>query len=69
MIQLANAAAHTAHAAHAAPQPHKPHHHPGHAQDPDDFEPSLLPIDPDQGPVPSGIPDDPEHDRMVDPEA
>ena len=49
--------------------PHKPHHHPGHVQDPDDFEPSLLPVDPDQGPVPALIPSDPEHDRMVDPEA
>jgi hypothetical protein len=49
--------------------PHKPHHHPGHTQEPDDFEPSLLPVDPDQGPVPALIPTDPEHDRMVDPEA
>lgn len=37
--------------------------------EPDDPEPGMLPIDPDQGPVPAHIPDDPEHDRMVDPEA
>jgi hypothetical protein len=52
-----------------ATAPRKPHHHPGHLQDPDDFEPNLLPVDPDQGPVPALIPTDPEHDRMVDPEA
>jgi hypothetical protein len=60
MNPFINAATHT---------PHKPHHHSGHTQEPDDFEPSLLPVDPDQGPVPALIPTDPEHDRMVDPEA
>jgi hypothetical protein len=29
----------------------------------------MLPVEPDQGPVPPGIPADPEHDRVVDPEA
>ena len=36
---------------------------------PDEFEPGSLPVEPDEGPVPTGIPDDPEHDRVVDPEA
>ena len=34
---------------------------------PDEFEPSSLPVEPDEGPVPAGIPDDPDHDRAVDP--
>lgn len=45
---------------------HKPHH-PGKIE-PDDFEPGSLPVEPDEGPVPAQIPDDPEHGRMVDPE-
>jgi hypothetical protein len=36
---------------------------------PDEFEPGSLPVEPDEGPVPAGIPDDPEHDRVIDPEA
>jgi hypothetical protein len=56
-------------ASEATHTPRKPHHHSGHTREPDDFEPSLLPVDPDQGPVPALIPADPEHDRMVDPEA
>ena len=32
-------------------------------------DPAMLPVEPDEGPVPPAIPDDPEHDRMVDPEA
>lgn len=36
---------------------------------PDEFEPSSLPVEPDEGPVPAVIPDDPEHYRVVDPEA
>jgi hypothetical protein len=32
-------------------------------------DPAMLPIEPDEGPVPPAIPDDPEHDRQVDPEA
>lgn len=35
---------------------------------PDELEPGALPVGPDEGPVPALIPDDPEHDRMVDPE-
>ena len=36
---------------------------------PDEFEPGALPVAPDKGPMPVGIPDDPELDRVVDPEA
>ena len=32
-------------------------------------DPAMLPVEPDQGLVPPAIPDDPEHDRVVDPEA
>lgn len=47
--------------------PHKPYHP---SQDvPEEFEPGSLPVEPDEGPQPAGIPDDPEHDRVVDPEA
>lgn len=48
--------------------PHKPHR--THAEEAEvDPEPGMLPVEPDQGMVPSAIPDDPEHDRLVDPEA
>lgn len=47
--------------------PHKPHRH--HGEEADDSEPGSMPVEPDQGPVPPIIPDDPEHDRIVDPEA
>lgn len=40
--------------------PHKRHR--SHTDDADEPEPG-------QGPVPDGIPADPEHDRTVDPEA
>ena len=40
-----------------------------HVEHSEDEEPGLLPVDPDQGPVPPMIPGDPEHDRVVDPEA
>lgn len=46
--------------------PRQPHH-PGH-RGPDEVTPSSLPVEPDQGPVPALIPDDPEQERMVDPE-
>ena len=36
---------------------------------PDEFEPGESPVEPDEGPVPASIPDDPEHDRVVDPAA
>jgi hypothetical protein len=48
----------------AAPRPHHPA-----SGNPEEFEPGALPVEPDQGAVPSGIPEDPEHGRMVDPEA
>lgn len=37
----------------------------GEPEDPDE---SPMPVDPDEGPVPAQIPDDPEHDRVIDPE-
>ena len=44
---------------------HKPHQTP--IDEPDDRVPGPMPIEPD-GMVPPAIPDDPEHDRIVDPE-
>jgi len=41
-------------------------HHPGNDV-PDELEPGALPVEPDEGPVPSHIPDDPEHERVIDP--
>jgi len=38
-------------------------HHPGR-NDPDD-EPDTLPVEPDEGPVPAEIPEDPEQHRVV----
>lgn len=35
----------------------------------DDPEPGALPVEPDEGLVEPHIPEDPEHDRVVDPEA
>ena len=52
-------------ATHSPHKPHKPHHTDHDAGDP---EPGMLPVEPDKGPVPA-IPADPEHDRVVDPEA
>ena len=49
------------------PAPHKPHRI--NIDDLDEPEPGLLPVEPDEGPVPPLIPDDPEHDRVIDPEA
>ena len=45
----------------------KPHH--PNTDVPDEFEPGVPPVEPDEGPVPANIPDDPEHDRIVDPAA
>lgn len=44
---------------------HKPHHPDNDV--PDEFEPGAPPVEPDEGPVLPAIPDDPEHDRVVDP--
>lgn len=45
-------------------------HRPSHPdQDvPDEFEPGNLPVEPDEGPVPAEIPEDPERERLVSPE-
>ncbi len=45
---------------------HQPRH-PG-KDDPDDV-PDALPVEPDEGPVPAVIPDDPEQQRVVQPVA
>jgi hypothetical protein len=46
---------------------HKPSH--PNTDVPEEFEPGALPVEPDEGPVPDLIPDDPEHERLVDPAA
>jgi hypothetical protein len=46
---------------------HKPHH--PNKDVPGEFEPDALPVEPDVGPVPALIPDDPEHERVIDPDA
>lgn len=46
------------------PRPPRPVH-----DIPDEREPPELPVDPDEGPIPPLIPDDPEHDRLIDPSA
>jgi hypothetical protein len=45
-------------------------HHPRHPihDVPDELVPGSIPVEPDEGPVPAAIPDDPEHDRVIDPE-
>lgn len=43
----------------------KPHHP---RQDvPGELDPGAPPVEPDEGTVPAMIPDDPEHDRVIDP--
>ena len=37
--------------------------------DADEFEPGMLPVEPDQGLVPALIPHDPEGERMLGPYA
>jgi hypothetical protein len=46
--------------------PHKPNH--PNNDVPDEFEPGSNPVEPDEGPVPDSIPDDPEHARLISPE-
>lgn len=41
---------------------------PHELDDPDEFEPGSMPVEPDEGPVPTDIPQDPEHGRVVEPE-
>lgn len=47
--------------------PRKPHRSP-EEQAEDEEEPGLLPVEPDEGPLPQGIPLDPEHDDVIEPE-
>jgi len=51
--------------------PHKTHRlsHRSSNGETDDPEPGMLPVEPDKGPVQPDLPVDPEHDRVVDPEA
>jgi hypothetical protein len=44
------------------PEPHRPHH-----DVPAEPEQPELPVEPDEGLIPPAIPEDPEHDRLVDP--
>ena len=47
-----------------------PHKHRGSRVDDaqEQSDPGMLPVEPDQGPVPDHIPEDPEHDRVVPPD-
>ena len=45
--------------------PHAPHR-PGN-DTPDEFEPGSLPVEPDQGPLPANLPEDPEPERQAHP--
>lgn len=42
-------------------------HHPTHDV-PEESVPGAMPVEPDEGPVPPAIPEDPEDDRVIDPE-
>ena len=48
--------------------PRKRHHHTPEEEAEQDDEPGLLPVEPDEGPVPEGIPLDPENDDVIEPE-
>ncbi len=50
----------------ASATPHQPRH-PKHDV-PEEFEPGSLPVEPDQGPVPATMPDDPQRERLTHPE-
>lgn len=43
-------------------------HHPS-PDVPDERDPGAPPVEPDQGPPPFRMPEDPEHPRVIDPEA
>lgn len=47
-----------------SPRTHRPTH-----DVPEEHEPTELPVEPDEGPTPPHIPEDPEHDRLIDPAA
>ena len=40
----------------------------GESDESDEPDGAPLPVEPDEGLVPAMIPDDPEHDRVIDPE-
>lgn len=44
------------------PKPHLPNN-----DEPEEFEPGAPPVEPDEGPVLPFIPEDPEHERVIDP--
>ena len=46
------------------PSPHRPQH-----DVPEEREKPDLPVEPDAGSIPPRIPEDPEHERLVDPAA
>ena len=46
------------------PKPHRPSH-----DVPEERDPPALPVEPDEGPVPALIPDDPEDERVIAPAA
>lgn len=46
------------------PEPHHPN-----TDVPDEHDPGAPPVEPDRGPPPSRMPDDPEHPRVIDPAA
>lgn len=46
------------------PKSHRPIH-----DVPEEREPPELPVEPDEGLIPPVIPDDPEHERLIDPAA
>jgi hypothetical protein len=47
--------------------PRKPHSTP--TQESDDPDPTHFPVDPDEGPVPAGIPPYPESERVAGPDS
>lgn len=49
---------------HRVPKSHRPSH-----DVPEEREPPELPVELDEGLIPPVIPDDPEHERLIDPEA
>jgi hypothetical protein len=46
------------------PKPNRPDH-----DVPEEREQPELPVEPDEGLIPAVIPDDPEHERLIDPAA
>lgn len=47
--------------------PRKPHRNPEEEAEGDE-EPGLLPVEPDEGTYPQGIPLDPDQDDVIEPE-